>query len=76
MLWSGLYLFDSGCLVGPSADMVETRAFSIRRIKYAPMDFKENKEILRAFYAQKGLTANFEQDSQYLEEAFNKITEI
>ena len=40
------------------------------------MDYKESKEILRKFYEQKGLTANFEKDNEYLEKAFNKIIDI
>lgn len=40
------------------------------------MNYNDNKEILRELYTQKGLTTNFEKDSQYLEDAFNKITEI
>jgi len=40
------------------------------------MNYNDNKEILRELYTQKGLTANFEKDSRYLEDAFNKITEI
>lgn len=40
------------------------------------MNYNDNKEILRELYTQKGLIAYFEKDSQYLEGAFNKITEI
>lgn len=40
------------------------------------MNYEGNKKILEEFYTRKGLTANFEKDSQYLEVAFNKITEI
>lgn len=40
------------------------------------MNFEENKAILEEFYIRKGLMADFEKDSRYLEDAFNKITEI
>ena len=40
------------------------------------MDSEKNIEILRRFYNLKGLTTNFEKDNEYLENAFNKITDI
>jgi len=40
------------------------------------MNWEKNMEILRRFYDLKGLTTNFENDIEYLEDAFNKITEI
>ena len=40
------------------------------------MDSEKNMEILRRLYVLKGLTANFEQDNKYLENAFSKITKI
>ncbi len=40
------------------------------------MNYEENKKILREFYAKKGLISHFDKDSEYLENAFNKITEI
>jgi hypothetical protein len=40
------------------------------------MEYGKSREILKEFYTQKGLIANFEKDNKYLENAFNKITKI
>ncbi|SEK24868.1 hypothetical protein [Parapedobacter koreensis] len=40
------------------------------------MNYSDNKKILKAFYDKRGLSAYFDQDSLYLENAFNEITSI
>lgn len=40
------------------------------------MNYTDNKKILKSFYDQNGLTANFEKDNKYLETAFKDITKI
>jgi hypothetical protein len=40
------------------------------------INYTDNKKILKSFYDQNGLTANFEKDNKYLETAFKDITKI
>ena len=40
------------------------------------MNYKDNKEILKSFYDNNGLSNRFEKDNIYLEKAFNEINNI
>lgn len=40
------------------------------------MDYRKNKEVLRNFYTQNDIINHFEKDNEYLEKAFNEITDI
>lgn len=40
------------------------------------MNYDQSKEILKVFYRKNNFTEDFERDNQYLEMAFNEITEI
>lgn len=40
------------------------------------MNYKKSKEVLRNFYTQNNIINHFEKDNEYLEQAFNEITDI